>query len=94
MSDLESSAAIVFKGVLFFLLLALSGSLLVLRTPDYRTVVLVLVLVWSSARFYYFLFYVLERYVDPSLKYSGILSLAKALRSRRSSRSHSEPKSL
>lgn len=94
MSDLKSGAAIVFKGVLFFLLVALSGVLLVFQAPHYRTVVLVLVLVWSSARFYYFLFYVLERYVDPSLKYSGILSLAKALRFRRSSRKNTERKSL
>jgi hypothetical protein len=84
MSDLRSRRTIVTKGVLFLLLVVLSGSLLVLGAPDLRTVALVCVLVWSSARLYYFLFYVLERYVDPSLKYSGLLALAKAILSSRS----------
>jgi hypothetical protein len=33
------------------------------------------ILVWSSARLYYFLFYVLQTYVDPSLKYAGLWAM-------------------
>jgi hypothetical protein len=32
--------------------------------------------VWSFCRFYYFAFYVIERYVEPSYKFSGLLSFA------------------
>jgi predicted Kef-type K+ transport protein len=81
MADLTSRGLIVAKGVLFFLLVGLSGALLILASPDLRTILLVAVLVWSSARLYYFLFYVLERYVDPSLRYSGLLALIRAIRS-------------
>ncbi len=44
-------------------------------SPDWTTAALILLLIWASARFYYFLFYVLEKYVDPSLKYSGLRDL-------------------
>ena len=83
MPDLTSRTLIVVKGVLFLLLVVLAGSLLVLSAPSFRTFVLVVVLAWSSARLYYFLFYVLERYVDPSLRYAGIWSLVRKLLSSR-----------
>ena len=89
MTDLTSRALIVTKGLLFLFLAALSGNLLVFASPDLRTVVLVVVLAWSSARLYYFLFYVLERYVDPSLRYSGLLALLRAIASSRSSKGNS-----
>ncbi len=84
MADLTSRALIITKGLLFFLLAGLSGVLLILASPDLRTIILVAVLVWSSARLYYFLFYVLERYVDPSLRYAGLLGLIRAITSARS----------
>ena len=40
-------------------------------------------LVWAACRFYYFLFYVLERYVDPKLRYAGVVALLAAARRRR-----------
>jgi hypothetical protein len=39
--------------------------------------------VWASCRFYDFLFYVLERYVDPTLRYARVAALLAALRRRR-----------
>ena len=36
---------------------------------------LLAVAVWSFCRAYYFAFYVLERYVDPGFKFSGLGSL-------------------
>jgi hypothetical protein len=51
--------------------------------PSIRTAALLALLVWSSCRFYYFLFYVLERYVDPRLRYAGLLALVGAIRHRR-----------
>lgn len=36
---------------------------------------LLVIAVWSFCRFYYFAFYVLERYVDPGYKFSGLLSV-------------------
>ncbi len=32
-------------------------------------------MIWAFARAYYFAFYVLEKYIDPSYRFSGLLSL-------------------
>jgi hypothetical protein len=39
--------------------------------------------VWASCRFYYFLFYVLEHYVDPTMRYAGLLDLLMGMKRRR-----------
>jgi len=84
MSDLRSPRWIVFKGFAFLAILLLTAALLLARSPQWTTLVLLVLLIWSSARLYYFLFYVLERYVDDRLRYAGVIPLLGALlRSRR-----------
>ena len=73
---------------MFGALILACGGLLILGAPSIRTAFLVLVLVWSTARFYYFLFYVLEKYVDPALRYSGVWALLREVR--RGRRRHAE----
>lgn len=75
MKNLTSPRWIVLKGLLFLFLGVLSAGLLVWERPSFKTVLLLGVVVWSFCRFYYFAFYVLERYVDPSYRYSGLGSL-------------------
>ena len=41
---------------------------------------------WASARLYYFMFYVIEKYVDGEYKFSGVFSFLKYVLSRRRSR--------
>jgi hypothetical protein len=79
MTDIASKKLIVFKGLLFGLCLILSAGLIVLENPSLRTGFLLLVLIWASARSYYFLFYVLHTYVDPKLKFSGLGNLVMTL---------------
>ena len=79
MGDLKSKPLIVLKGGLFLLCAVLSAGLLFQEAPSFRTLLLLGLLVWASARFYYFLFYVLQTYVDPTLKYSGLLAQVRAL---------------
>jgi hypothetical protein len=50
--------------------------LLFFEHPTLRMAFLMVVAVWSFCRFYYFAFYVIEHYVDPSYKFSGLVSLA------------------
>jgi hypothetical protein len=71
--DLKSKRLIVLKGWLFLLTALLAAAGLLLQSWSWRTAVLVGILAWASARFYYFLFYVLEKYVDSSLRYAGVL---------------------
>jgi len=84
MGDLTSKPAIVLKGFLFLVLVVGSAGVLYLGKPSWRTAFLLVVLIWSSSRLYYFLFYVLERYVDSSLRYSGIWALLRAVLRHRS----------
>ncbi|OLC94373.1 MAG: hypothetical protein DMG35_16020 [Acidobacteria bacterium] len=79
MQNLTNPAWIKGKGILFLLLGLLSAALLFFERPTLRVAVLLLVVVWSFCRFYYFAFYVLERYVDPTYKFSGLFSLARYL---------------
>ena len=83
MTEIQSRAWIVAKGAMFLGIVAMSAALLWVEAPSIRTIVLIGLLVWSSARLYYFLFYVLAKYVDPSLRYAGLLALMHAIGSRR-----------
>jgi hypothetical protein len=49
-------------------------------------VFLLIIAVWAFCRFYYFAFYVIEHYVDPSYRYSGLASFARYLIRRRQQR--------
>lgn len=77
MKDLTSSGWIKAKGILFLLLGILAGALLTLEHPTWKVAGLLALTVWCFCRFYYFAFYVIEKYVDPSYKFSGLWSFAK-----------------
>ena len=79
MKNIASPTWIKIKGMLFLVLGLLSSILLILRAPDVTMVLLLVVAIWSFCRFYYFAFYVLEKYVDSNFRYSGLLSLASYL---------------
>jgi hypothetical protein len=44
---------------------------------------LLAIAVWCFARFYYFAFYVIEHYVDPGFRFSGLWSFARYVWSKR-----------
>lgn len=77
MKDLTNSASIKFKGFLFLLLGIIAATLLVLENPTLKVALLLALTVWCFCRAYYFAFYVIEKYVDPSYKFSGLCSFAK-----------------
>ena len=81
--DITNKKLIAVKGVLFLLLGILSGALLILDKPTITTFILLLITVWSFARFYYFMFYVITNYIDSDFKYSGIISFIKYWLSKR-----------
>jgi hypothetical protein len=83
MKDLTSAFWIKLKGFLFLLLGITAAALLFLSDPNWRTAVLLAVAIWSCCRFYYFAFYVIEKYVDPGYKFSGLWSFARYCLQRR-----------
>ena len=79
MKDLSNPFWIKLKGLLFLFIGIVATVLLFLDSPTLRTAVLLALAIWSFCRFYYFAFYVIEKYVDPSYKFSGLFSFAKYL---------------
>ncbi len=60
-----------------------SSVLLLLESPSLKVGLLLAVAVWSFCRAYYFAFYVIEHYADPSYRFSGLISfIGYALRRR------------
>ena len=82
MTDLKSKSLIVLKGVLFLGITLIAFGLLILDNRTVRTAALASLLVWASCRFYYFLFYALEKYIDPTYCYAGIWALLRGILTR------------
>lgn len=76
MADLENRALIYAKGFLFLCGGILASALLIAEHPTAKVALLLSIAIWSFARFYYFAFYVIGRYVDPRYRFSGLGSFA------------------
>jgi len=71
------------KGALFLLIGIVAATLIFLDSPKWQTAILIALTIWSFCRLYYFAFYVIEKYVDPGYKFSGLISFMKHLLSRK-----------
>jgi len=76
MRDLTNPTWIKVKGVLFLLAGLLAAGLLLVEHPDWKTAILLGLAIWCFCRFYYFAFYVIEHYVDPSFRFVGLWDFA------------------
>jgi hypothetical protein len=83
MTNLTSPTLIKLKGILFLLVGILSSVLLLVELPTLKIAVLLAISIWCFCRFYYFAFYVIEHYVDPGYKFSGLWSFARYLMQKR-----------
>ncbi|MBI1249757.1 hypothetical protein GC197_18175 [bacterium] len=72
MGDLKSPALIYLKGVLFVVLGIASAGILLWKVGDWQIALLLMLSVWAFCRAYYFAFYVIQHYVDPSYKFAGL----------------------
>jgi hypothetical protein len=79
MKDLTDPRWIKFKGVLFLVVGLFASTLLILEVPTLKVALLLVIAIWCFARAYYFAFYVIEKYVDPGFRYSGLWSALKYL---------------
>ncbi len=72
--DLNDSKWMYLKGCLFLGILIVSTALILIYSFSWRVLILLCLVIWSAARVYYFMFYVIEKYVDRTFRFSGILS--------------------
>ncbi|MCK8500225.1 hypothetical protein [Myxococcus fulvus] len=79
MRDLQSHRWMWVKAILFVVIGCVSSALLLMELPEWRVLLLLLLAIWAFCRAYYFAFYVLEKYIDPSLRFTGLTSLLRHL---------------
>jgi hypothetical protein len=77
MADIQSPKLLYFKGGLLLGSGILASAILLWEHPNVRFAALLAVAVWAFARAYYFAFYVIEHYIDPTYKYAGLLSFVR-----------------
>jgi len=70
--DLKSKQLIYLKALLFIVIWILAILLNLTTTETFSRLISIVLIVWSSARLYYFAFYVIEKYVDKEFKFSGL----------------------
>ena len=83
LGDLKSKKVIMFKGFLFLLIGLLGFAASMLLYPDWRLALLMICTIWGFCRFYYFAFYVIEKYVDPEYKFAGLTDFMRYILSRK-----------
>ncbi|HEY6226543.1 MAG TPA: hypothetical protein VI282_05405 [Verrucomicrobiae bacterium] len=83
MKDLTNPFWIKLKGILFLIIGIVSATLLIIESQSWRVVALLVIAIWCFCRFYYFAFYVIEHYVDPGYRFSGLWSFFGYLISKR-----------
>jgi hypothetical protein len=79
MRDLQSHRWMWVKAALFLVIGLVSGGLILVELPEWRVLLLLILAIWSFCRAYYFAFYVIERYIDPSFRFSGLGSVVRHL---------------
>jgi hypothetical protein len=74
MRDLRNPGLMYLKAFLLLVIGLSSASILLLDHPHWKTLTLLAPAVWAFARVYYFIFYVVEHYIDPSYRFAGLTS--------------------
>ncbi len=85
MKDLSDPKWMYLKATLFLIIGFACAALIVAENPRFHTALYLLLLVWAMCRAYYFAFYVIERYIDPTFKFSGLGSALRYLLASRNS---------
>jgi hypothetical protein len=83
MGDLTNPKLMWLKAVLFLIIGLLCAILLSVDLPHWRDLVFFMLAVWAFCRAYYFAFYVIQHYIDPSYKFAGLTSFIRYLLRRR-----------
>lgn len=81
--DLTNPALMYLKASLFLVAGSAAAGTILFEHPSLRTALLLGIAVWAFCRLYYFMFYVVERYIDPGFRFAGIGSFLLYLRRRR-----------
>jgi uncharacterized RDD family membrane protein YckC len=70
--DIKNPKLLYLKASLFILTGLLASAAILLIDPALRVAGLLLIAIWSFCRAYYFAFYVIQHYIDPSYRFAGL----------------------
>jgi hypothetical protein len=76
MTDIKNPRLLHAKAAMFVMGGIMASGLILVELPTIKVAALLAIAVWCFARAYYFAFYVIEHYVDPSYKFSGLWAFA------------------
>ncbi len=79
LGDIRNLKLLYLKGGLLLFLGILAAGLLLAEHPDWPTALLLAVAIWAFCRAYYFAFYVIEHYADPTYRFSGLTDFVRYL---------------
>jgi hypothetical protein len=86
MGNIQIPRVLWIKFALFLVVGVLASAIALLLFPSIRLAALLALAIWAFCRAYYFAFYVIEHYADPTFRYAGITSFIRyAWRRRRKS---------
>lgn len=72
MTDITSPRILWLKFALFLVVGALAVTIALVMFPSVQLAGLMLLAIWAFCRAYYFAFYVIEHYADPSYRFAGL----------------------
>jgi len=75
MRDLKNPAAMWLKAALLLAIGITASVLLILEMGTLKGALLLALSIWAFCRIYYFAFYVVEKYIDPGFRFSGLISV-------------------
>ena len=75
--DIKNPRLLYLKGGLFVLLGLLASVGILLIAPSLRVAALLAIAIWSFSRAYYFTFYVIQHYIDPTYRFAGLWSFVR-----------------
>lgn len=81
--DLRDAKWMYLKAFLFALIGVVCVVALLIEYSNWRDAMLLLLAVWSFCRLYYFVFYVIEKYIDSSFKFASLGSVLRYWRRRK-----------
>ena len=73
MGDLRDPRLLYAKAGLFVVIGLLASAGILIEHPQLVLAVQLALAIWAFARAYYFVFYVIEHYIDPGYRYAGLL---------------------
>jgi hypothetical protein len=77
LGDIQNPRLLWLKGGLFVVLGLMAVGTALLLFPSWQLALLFALAIWAFCRAYYFAFYVIEHYIDPSFRFAGLGSVVR-----------------